>query len=134
MNNTKKFNDHWNREKQPPFELRMFQSTSRRNGFSTPRDISRRISDIIFSVYFCNVPEKRAEEIGEGKWESGDAGRLGLSRLGEFIDIAFPRFRCTTPVHCPYNLIPIIISKICDIERINRHWNVFIFGLPSYFD
>lgn len=37
MNNTKKFIDHWNREKQPPFELRMFQSTSRRNETAFPR-------------------------------------------------------------------------------------------------
>lgn len=48
--------------------------TAHLNGdVSTSRDISRRISDIIFPVYFCNVPEKPAEEIGEGKWESGDA-------------------------------------------------------------
>lgn len=42
-------------------ERRIFQAVAmQRNGVSTLRDISRRISDIIFPVYFCNVAEKRA--------------------------------------------------------------------------
>lgn len=73
-----------------------------RSVVSTPRDISKRISDIIFPVYFCNVPWGDGwRRKGGHERESGDAGRLDFSRLGGFIGNVFPRFRlhntCSLP-------------------------------------
>lgn len=49
-----------------------------------PRDIFKRISDIIFPVYFCNMPERETRRGCEGAAADGEEEKeRGTEREGE---------------------------------------------------